>query len=328
MPSSRIAIGKIARRALLKIAVRVTIVIVASSAIGYLYILSSLESQTREQLEKYAIARTQQEKSLFDLAQDNQSILKQELLRQLAERSDRNLSSEFDRLFVKYPDGVTRNRRENFDQKRQASVFVDDEVTINAEIQRRVLLFYHLANQYGSAWNNRFLNLYIVAPENFSASYQPGFDYAAGLSNRAYEPGEEYFLVSDRKHNPQRKTVWTGIYYDRVLAKWMVSGVTPIDFGKRHVASIGTDVLLDELVKRTASDRFQGAYNIIFRSDGCLIAHPDLMPPGQMSVNRVEKLPLSLRLNTSKLKQNYRNSSIRLSPKLITKIDYKIFSAC
>jgi transposase-like protein len=38
-------------------------------------------------------------------------------------------------------------------------------------------------------------------------------------------PDEEYFWASDKQHNPQRKTVWTGIYYDYVAKDWMVSCV-------------------------------------------------------------------------------------------------------
>ncbi|NHC35626.1 hypothetical protein [Scytonema millei] len=68
MASSRIAIGKIARRTLLKITVRVTLVIIAASAIGYLHVLSSLESHVREDLKQYVIERGRQESDFLALA--------------------------------------------------------------------------------------------------------------------------------------------------------------------------------------------------------------------------------------------------------------------
>jgi signal transduction histidine kinase/DNA-binding response OmpR family regulator len=288
MPSSRIAIGKIARRALLKIAVRVTIVIVASSAIGYLHILSSLEFQTREQLEKYAIARSQQENSLFALAQDNLTVLKKEFLYQFKKWGDRDPQAEFNHYFVKYPDGAIHNRLKNYDSARQASIFIDDAVKLDPDVRRRVLIFYHLANQYGPAWLNRFSNTYFMAPENFSVAFWPELSVSEWATAETYEPGEEYFWVADRQHNPQKKTVWTGVYYDPLPKTWMVSCVSPIYVNERHVATVGHDVMLNELMKRTVNDQMPGTYNIIFRRDGRLIAHPRLMQKLQANEGKLD----------------------------------------
>ncbi len=63
----------------------------------------------------------------------------------------------------------------------------------------------------------------------------------------------------------------------------MVSCVSPVYVGDRHVATVGHDVLLNELIKRTVNDQLQGTYNIIFRKDGRLIAHPKLMKKIQES---------------------------------------------
>lgn len=90
--------GVLARQTLLKMAVRVGIVIVASSAVSYFHIFSMLEFQTRQQLEKYVLERGQKESSLFALAKDNLAVLKQELLRQLKERSNQDPREEFSTL--------------------------------------------------------------------------------------------------------------------------------------------------------------------------------------------------------------------------------------
>ena len=97
MPSSRIA-GKIARRAFLKIAVRVTLVrttliTVAFSGSGYSHILSSIEAQTGEQLEKYGIERRPSESQFLALAGNRRnerhiaSISNDVLLDRLVERT-------------------------------------------------------------------------------------------------------------------------------------------------------------------------------------------------------------------------------------------------
>ncbi|HCF30020.1 MAG TPA: hypothetical protein DEV81_23100, partial [Cyanobacteria bacterium UBA11049] len=273
----RMATKSLTWQTLSKMALSVAVVIVASSAVSYIHILSILEAQTKEQLEKYTLQRVQTESSLFTLAEDNLTVLKQELLRQLKERSEQDPREEFDRLFVKYKDGVTRNRPKSFNYTRQAGLFIDPKLTIDAEIQRRVLIFYKLANQYGPAWKNRFASTYFLTPENFSVSYWPTVNIVQEQGPDSYEPGEEYFWIADKKHNPQQKTVWTGVYYDPWIKAWMVSCVSPVYVGDRHMATVGHDVLLDRLIERTVNQRLKGSYNIIFRQDGRLIAHPDLM---------------------------------------------------
>ncbi len=266
--------------------------IFVSTATSYFHIFSLLESQTRTQLEKYVVERSQREKSLFALAQDNLAKLKQELLVQLKQPRQQDPREEFNKLFVKQKDGVTRNRPESFDQRRQAGMFIDDEVIINADIRRLVLTFYKLANTYGPAWYKPFPNTYLMSPENFSVSYWPGLDWAPEVPANFYLPGEEYFWASDKKHNPQRKTVWTGIYFDRQAKEWMVSCVSPVDVGNRHIATVGHDVMLNELIKRTVNDQLKGTYNIIFHKDGRLIAHPELMEKIEVSKGRLDVLSL------------------------------------
>lgn len=68
--------GSLTWQTLSKMALRVAVVIVASSAVSYIHILSILEAQTKEQLEKYALQRSQTETSLFTLAEDNLTVLK------------------------------------------------------------------------------------------------------------------------------------------------------------------------------------------------------------------------------------------------------------
>jgi signal transduction histidine kinase/CheY-like chemotaxis protein len=80
--------------------------------------------------------------------------------------------------------------------------------------------------------------------------------------------------VADFEHNPDRTTVWTGIYYDAVANEWRVSAITPVDWNGQHIANIGSDIELNELLERTLTQRLENTYNIIFRSDGRLIVHP------------------------------------------------------
>ena len=256
--------------------ISIGIAIILIALISYLYLTVLLKSQTVEQLEHYITERGQRESSIFLLAQDNLAILKTELLLQLDALGDQDPKSEFDRLFVRSKDGVIRNRPENFDGKRQAGVYIDKSLNLDADIRRRVLTFYQLTMKYGPAWHNRFQDTYITTPENIMVIYWPEVPtWAQEAAADLHMPDEEYLWVADKEHNPSRISRWTGLFYDKVAKVWMVSCETPVDIGDRHIATIGHDIVLNELLDRTVNDTLDGAYNLILRADGRLIAHPD-----------------------------------------------------
>ncbi|HEY9694053.1 MAG TPA: methyl-accepting chemotaxis protein [Oculatellaceae cyanobacterium] len=270
--------GSITRKTLIQITVGVASAIVASTAIIYFQVFNSIKLQTLGQLEKYVVERGEREKAIFILAQDNHVILKQQLLQRIQAFKNQDPKPQFDQLFVRSKDQVIRNRPEKFDGRQQAGVYIDKSLDINADIRRRVLTFYNLANSYGSAWLNRFQNTYISTPENIMVIYWPQIPtWAQDASADLYMPNEEYLSVASKQQNPARKTAWTGVYYDKVAKDWMVSCETPVDLNGRHIATIGHDVLLNELLQRTVNQNIEGGYNIIFRADGRLIAHPKLM---------------------------------------------------
>ena len=310
--------GSIVRQALIKISLGVTAVIVASAGVSHYYIRSLLDSQVREKLDKYVVERGQREEGLFSLAEDNLGELKQETLRRLGEVATQDPKEEFDRLFTRYKNGVIRNRPEGFDYRYQAGLFVDPKLTINADIRRRIVSFYNLANTYGPAWKNRFASTYFVAPENFSVTYWPTVAIAQPQQEPAfYEPGEEYFWIADAKHNPKRETVWTGVYRDPLIKRWMVSCISPIYVKDRLITIIGHDVLLNELIKCTVNDQLKGTYNLIFRRDGRLIAHPQLMSKLEASkgdFNISEKGDLHLKAIFDRVKENAESSTIVDNP--------------
>ncbi len=271
----KIGQDSIATQALVKISAGVILIIFASAIGSYHFLKAVLEAQTKEKLEKYVIERVEGEKKLFALAEDNITLVKDAFLVQLEQNQDKDYSAEYNQYFTQFPDGVTRNRPE-YPYDQVAALFLDDEVVVNADVQRRTVIAYDLATHYGRAWINRFPNLYFLAPENFSIGYWPTFDWPSEATPDIDETEEEYFYISDPEHNPERQTAWTGVYIDPVAEDWLVSIVTPADVNNRHVMTIGQDVPLDNLIQRTINETLEGTYNIIFQEDGRLIAHPEL----------------------------------------------------
>ncbi len=270
--------GSLTQKTLTQITVSVAIVIAAAATISYFQLISTLKSQKLEQLKNYVVERGEREKSIFTLAQDNEGILKQALLQRLQETSNVDPQVQFDQLFTRSKDGVIRNRPGKFDGTRQVGVYIGKSATINADIRRRVINFYELLTAYGPAWHNRLQDTYITTPENIIAVYWPELpNWVQDASANLYMPDEEYMVVADPQHDPARIAVWTSLYYEEVSKLWLVSCIMPVDVNGREIAVLGQDVTLNELMQRTINDHIEGGYNLIFREDGRLIAHPKLM---------------------------------------------------
>ncbi|MBD2595864.1 HAMP domain-containing protein [Nostoc spongiaeforme FACHB-130] len=280
-------------------AIRILAVVIVSAGLSYLHLMSTLEFQTREQLQKYVLERGQREENLFQLAQDNHQILKKALLKRLEQVKNQSSREEFNKLFYLWSDGTRRNFLENrpvkeFDTEQYPSVFIGKQVPNTAEIQRRVLVFYELVNSYGLAWRNRFVDSYIMSSENLIVAYWPNVPWGIEAKADLFLPNEEYFYVADKKHNPARKTVWTGLYFDVVTKQWYVSVETPVDDRSgNHIATIGHDIILNELMTRTINDHLHGTYNLIFRGDGRLIVHPNYLPQIQKKLGHFNILNAS-----------------------------------
>jgi HAMP domain-containing protein len=269
--------GSLASRTLLILAPLIAVIIILTTTISYFNTIRTFETQQLDQVEQYTIQRAERESSIFSLAVDNHALLKTELLRQLGQPAEQDRSDEFARLFVEHPDGVTRNRPETFDVTRQPSVYIGRDVALDAELRRRILLSYELVNTFGPAWNNRFVNTYITMPENIMIMWWPEIPWAQNATAELYMPNEPYLMVADKQNNPSREPAWTNVYYDHVAAVWMVSAETPVDLGDRHVATVGHDITMTEIIDRTITQHLEGSYNFIVTADGTLIAHPHLM---------------------------------------------------
>lgn len=266
------------RLVLVRMSVRITLVVIAVTWVSYQHIVSIMETQVQEQLKKYIIERGRQESGLFQLAIDNQIDLKKELVWRLKPENFENSTKRFNQLFERWEDKVIRNRLSTFDGTRHPTAFIDKNIKIDSETQYKFLTFYDLILYFGKAWHSRFQNTYVFTPDNAIISYWPEFpkqifDWKADIRWTDTEAG----YLGDKVHNPKREVLWTGTYKDPATHMWMVSCVTPVDNGGQHIATLGNDIILDELIERTLSNRLEGTYNIIFQADGRLIAHPDLM---------------------------------------------------
>lgn len=290
--------NSLTQKTLLNMALRVTGVVLVSAGVSYVHVITRVEIQTQQQLEKYIRGRGQQESMIFQLAQDNLTLLRDQLLQDLQQPTNTDFQAEFEQKLFSWKDGTQRNFPENrppedFDSTRYAGAYVGRNVPITAELQRRLLTAYRLISAYGAAWSNRFVDTYFVTPENAAVNYWKGVPIVLQAPADLYNPKEEYFYIADPQHNPARSTRWTGVYLDPSTNVWMVSAIVPVYQGNRFLGIVGHDVILTDLIEHTIQDQLPGTYNLIFRADGRLIVHPDYIKEiqkaqGQLKIDAIK----------------------------------------
>ena len=262
----------IVTKTLISVGIRIAIIISLLTIVSYWHIFSILEEGKLAELQVDITQRGARESLIFKLAEDNHQLLKAELQAQYTSRNSEKSVELFDQLIEKQQDGAYRSKPEIFDGKQSAGVWIGNGVEITDDIKHRAVLFGQLNTEYGKSWRNRFINTYILGPENFASSYWPEIpDFVNRLEGDFDIRNEEYFSISTPENNPSRESAWTGLYWDQQARFWMVSVETPVYHGNTHIATIGNDIALDELISRTLENDDSG-YKLIFRSNGDLIA--------------------------------------------------------
>ncbi|MFY0581218.1 ATP-binding protein [Cystobacter fuscus] len=264
---------------------RIAVVIVLSTLFSYLHMFHTLRTEALETLERHVAERATREEVIFQLAEDNHAAFNRALAERIRSLSQEEANARFERLFVRLPDGSIRNRPEGFDGTRQAGLFVPRGIPVDDWMRRRLVAGYEVLGQYGPAFLVRFKDTFLTLPEQPGLIYWPERPtYSQDAPADASVADTEYFLSTLPENNPRRQTRWTSVYKEAVSGKWVTVATTPLDMDGQYVAAISHDILLEELMARTLGDHLPSAYNVIFREDGQLIAHPKLDPnraPGQ-----------------------------------------------
>ncbi len=265
---------------------RISAVITLSALVSYFHIMAILSNQAQDSLQKYIVERGAKEDIIFSNAERNHQIFKQKFLAQWPGQNSANTKDRFNRLFILQNDGSVALVPEAFKgmlrsdgtTSRHISAYIGSSAPVkDVKFNNKLLLSYELIDRFSEAWTRDYANLYVSMPENVNIVYWPGVPWGTQASSDLDVNNEEWVYIASPEHNPAREPVWTGLYFDQTADEWMVSLATPIDYKGEHLINIGHDILLNTLFNRVFDDKLAGAYNFIFREDGRIIAHPDLI---------------------------------------------------
>ncbi len=271
------ATSTLAHRIQLQIGLVIAAVIVAVTLLAYQFSIASMRRDMLDNLLTFASLRASQDSTAFVDAQRNVHSLSQAYLQRLAQLGQQDPQAEFNAWFVRYPDGLIRVRPERDDFAHLPSVYIRAPVRLSADIRRQVVAAFGLLRDWGPVLTQNYYSAYIDLPGVALIMYSPSVNWGQqadkNTNNFDYPPVQN----SSPQKNPQRKTLWTEVYFDDKARIWMVSTITPADQGQKWIGTVSQDVAVDELVKRTVNAQMPGTYNLILDDAGRLLAHPERM---------------------------------------------------
>jgi diguanylate cyclase (GGDEF)-like protein len=202
----------------------------------------------------------------------------------------KKLLRDFDEIFYRHEDGSYTQRPGLFEGKALAdgrrfgemSATYAPDIAPNDDTKVRFALSYILSHKYGSSNKGRFFNFYGVVPEKGFPIFQAAdiakvFTYSGpdALKLETFEFYQRGFAAASKD------TLFTLMYWDPSNKAWMTTIATPdvADASGKHQMLACVDVLLDELMTRTAKPYLPGAHSTLFMADadGTLIYHPQFL---------------------------------------------------
>ncbi|CDF96997.1 MULTISPECIES: diguanylate cyclase [unclassified Pseudomonas] len=295
-------------RALRLAVLRIGLVSLCAGAISYYVNLSSLEKAITTQLLLSTEQTLQRESLPFNEIKDLQRNFLNEFRSRLDNPGSRAaLVQDFDRIFYRHEDGSYTQRPMLFegeplpDGRRFAgmSATYAPDMPPDDDIKARFALSYILSYKYGSSVQGRLFNFYGVVPEKGFPIYQQAdiakvFTYSGPDALKL----ETYEFYARGFASPASETLFTRMYWDASNDAWMTTVATPdvADASGKHQILACVDVLLDELMKRTASPFVDGAYSTMFIADGdgTLIYYPGKMDQVKTSEGKASIRSLGL----------------------------------
>ncbi|MGE4290595.1 MAG: hypothetical protein AB7E32_00170 [Desulfovibrio sp.] len=279
---------RLSRQILARVSLFGALIVGVATVLCYYQVYTDSRNAKLQYLRQYMLERSRHENGIFEESSRRLAFFRNEFLRFYL--SDIDFSADaFRKLFQAGADGATRTKPEYFAESmdprlgRQWGVsgFIGKNQSLDSpDFRRRLLISYHLVNRYGPAWWPDGV-LHVTYPENGLVIFSP--DSPWGLEAKPDLPMNELGTIKAtlQSTNPERKPVWTSLYYDETAGNWTITYELPVDHQGRHLCNPSLDVHLEAIMNRLVTEHPLGAYNFIIRPNGDLVASPGALSEAQ-----------------------------------------------
>jgi PAS domain S-box-containing protein len=272
--------GSLTRRTLIVTAIAVTGVIVVATLVTYRYVFRKVEARGVLYLNQYVSERAKREERAFLQVRDSLNIARQAFLERWRAPDPPGYLERFDRLFMKYPDGAVRSRKEFGDNFKFPTVWVHKDRPLTSEFKRRILVLYDTTALFLPIWIHSLGSLYAITPDTANVGFEAALpDWVFTAAADWAQDSMDYVTLLTPKANPSRELKWLAPgYTDSATGQYFVTLALPVDVDGRHLATLGHDMPVSELFKKTIQTDVAGLTHMVLReSDGRVIAHPSMM---------------------------------------------------
>ncbi len=209
-----------------------------------------------------------------------------------AELSEESISLES--LTALSPDGVLRSRRDQFDARVSAGIWIPASVTLDDGLRRMFVRAYRITNLFRQgALNGRFASSWVLPLVNGEAIFFP--DDPEFIFNATPETdyrATPWVQLTSPAQNRDHGARWTPVSFDETAGQWMVSVIAPFFRDGIWAGSVGHDLLVKELLRSLTVRSRQGALELapyyVVRTDGQVLLREEARP------DQNERLPADL----------------------------------
>lgn len=267
----------ITRRILLQVAIATVAVIAVATATSYHFVRRNAESRAIGFLYDYVAERGRVQEVQLKRVEQNLHMVRELFL----DRDARPVTSDVDKQWQSRnelsPDGAWRTRREGFDPRRRASMWVGSNAPVTFPLKTRVLRAENILNDFILGWVDDFPSLYFIFPQQVNVGYDARIPNWVWQAKADYDTcAAPYFQDATPERNPEGRIVWGAAVREPVSQVPYVSVTLPIQRGKEFIGIVGHDIAVSDLLASTARPGLQGVTTFLMRRDGRLIAHPQI----------------------------------------------------
>ncbi|HSW08962.1 response regulator [Aquabacterium sp.] len=269
-------------KTLLRLALAGAAVLLLASLLGTWLLFRQVEATETQHLIALVSERARVAERVLRHTAETHEAVRQAFAQKWPSYQNAAAGRRFDTLMARYPDGAWRNRREIADGRLYPTGWVHRNSPLSDDLRRRMVLFYDLSQTYGPGAALRRDNLFFVGlPDESNMGYDPVlypnwiFDIGESFSHLDFEWGRIAYAPAA----PGAATRWATPLVDAEVptgAGPVFTALTPIHIGQRHLATVGSTMLLNDFLGRvmpgTAPGSVSHGRTLIFAAGGTLIA--------------------------------------------------------
>jgi diguanylate cyclase (GGDEF)-like protein len=187
-------------------------------------------------------------------------------------------------LTERSPDGALRSRRDQFDARVSAGIWIPASVTLDDGLRRMFVRAWRITNVFRQGpLSGRFANSWVLPLVNGEVAFFP--DDPEFIFNATPETdyrATPWVQLTSPAQNRDHGARWTPISFDETAGQWMVSVVAPFFKDGIWAGSVGHDLLLKGLLTaltvRSAQGTLELAPYYVVRTDGQVLLHQGARP--------------------------------------------------